>query len=133
MYQDTVPFEKRQAEANDMLQKYRDRIPVIVQRRSADAPPIDKRKFLVPSDLTFGQLVYVIRKRLALPAEKAVFVLINNQLPLSSELMIRIYHEQKNADDFLYVYYCLESTFGTSLACLSGEQFSGCEVECVAS
>ena len=29
-----------------------------------DIPLIDKKKYLVPSDLTVGQFVYVIRKRI---------------------------------------------------------------------
>ena len=44
--------------------KHPDRIPVIVEKRPRDAtlPLIDKKKFLVPADLTVGQFVYVIRK-----------------------------------------------------------------------
>ena len=39
-------------------------IPVIVDKRAGDAslPDIDKKKFLVPTDLTIGQFMYVIRK-----------------------------------------------------------------------
>ena len=29
----------------------------------SDIPPVDKRKYLIPMDLTVGQFVYVIRKR----------------------------------------------------------------------
>lgn len=42
---------------------------------------IDKKKYLVPSDLTCGQFVYVIRKRLKLPAEKAIFLFVNGVIP----------------------------------------------------
>lgn len=38
-------------------------------------------RYLVPADLTVGQFVYVIRKRIKLPPEKAIFVFINNYLP----------------------------------------------------
>ncbi len=38
-------------------------------------------RYLVPSDLTVGQFVYVIRKRINLPAEKAIFVFVKNSLP----------------------------------------------------
>ncbi len=44
-------------------------------------PDIDKKKYLVPADLTVGQFVYVIRKRIKLPAEKAIFIFIHNVLP----------------------------------------------------
>jgi hypothetical protein len=35
----------------------------------------------VPSDLTVGQFVYVIRKRIKLSPEKAIFIFTNNALP----------------------------------------------------
>ena len=38
-------------------------------------------RYLVPSDLSVGQFVYVIRKRIKLPPEKAVFLFVNNALP----------------------------------------------------
>jgi len=38
-------------------------------------------RYLVPADLTVGQFVYVVRKRIKLGAEKAIFVFINNTLP----------------------------------------------------
>jgi GABA(A) receptor-associated protein len=39
------------------------------------------RRYLVPSDLTVGQFVYVIRKRIKLSPEKAIFIFTNNVLP----------------------------------------------------
>jgi GABA(A) receptor-associated protein len=42
---------------------------------------IDKKKYLVPADLTVGQFVYVIRKRIKLSPEKAIFIFVNEILP----------------------------------------------------
>ena len=47
----------------------------------SDIPDIDKKKYLVPGDLTAGQFVYVIRKRIKLSPEKAIFIFVNNILP----------------------------------------------------
>ena len=38
-------------------------------------------RYLVPADLTVGQFVYVIRKRIKLSAEKAIFIFVDNVLP----------------------------------------------------
>lgn len=74
--------EKRKQEAQKMRQKYPDRIPVIVERApNSDIAEIDKKKYLVPTDLTVGQFVHVIRKRIKLNAEKAIFIFVNNMLP----------------------------------------------------
>lgn len=42
---------------------------------------IIKCRYLVPADLTVGQFVYVVRKRIKLSAEKAIFIFVKNILP----------------------------------------------------
>mmetsp|Transcript_12875 Transcript_12875/g.19292 ORF Transcript_12875/g.19292 Transcript_12875/m.19292 type:complete len:117 (+) Transcript_12875:79-429(+) len=106
-------FEKRKAEAKKIRTKYPDRIPVICEKaKKSDIVNIDKKKYLVPADLTVGQFVYVIRKRIKLSAEKAIFIFVNNVIPPTGALMSQIYKEHKDEDGFLYVTYSGESTFG---------------------
>ncbi|KAH9621250.1 hypothetical protein KSS87_010063 [Heliosperma pusillum] len=105
---------KRRAEAARIREKYSDRIPVIVEKAErSDIPNIDKKKYLVPADLTVGQFVYVIRKRIKLSAEKAIFIFVDNVLPPTGAIMSAIYEEKKDEDGFLYVTYSGENTFGT--------------------
>ena len=73
---------------------------------------IDKKKYLVPQDLTVGQFVYIIRKRIKLSPEKAIYLFINNILPPTAALMSSIYEDQKDEDGFLYITYSGENTFG---------------------
>ena len=104
---------KRKSEAQRIRAKYPDRIPVICEKDDrSDIPDIDKKKYLVPADLTVGQFVYVIRKRIKLSPEKAIFIFINNILPPTASLMSTIYEEQKDSDGFLYITYSGENTFG---------------------
>ncbi|KAJ7530637.1 hypothetical protein O6H91_14G012000 [Diphasiastrum complanatum] len=116
------PLEKRQAEAARIRDKYPDRIPVIVEKaEKSDIPDIDKKKrflcyrYLVPADLTVGQFVYVIRKRIKLSAEKAIFIFVKNMLPPTAAMMSAIYSEHKDEDGFLYFMYSGENTFGDVL------------------
>ncbi|XP_056856272.1 autophagy-related protein 8f isoform X1 [Raphanus sativus] len=105
--------EKRSAEAARIREKYPDRIPVIVEKaEKSDIPTIDKKKYLVPADLTVGQFVYVIRKRIKLSAEKAIFIFVDNVLPPTGALMSAVYEDKKEEDGFLYVTYSGENTFG---------------------
>jgi len=107
------PFEKREQESQRIRSKYPDRVPVICERDPrSDIPDIDKKKYLVPNDLTVGQFVYVIRKRIKVKAEKAIYVFIDNVLPPTAALMSSIYEDKKDKDGFLYVTYSGESTFG---------------------
>ncbi|KAK3434569.1 hypothetical protein EUGRSUZ_D02047 [Eucalyptus grandis] len=106
-------LEKRRAEAARIREKYPDRIPVIVEKAErSDIPNIDKKKYLVPADLTVGQFVYVIRKRIKLSAEKAIFIFVDNVLPPTGAIMSAIYEDKKDEDGFLYVTYSGENTFG---------------------
>ena len=115
------PLDKRQAEAERIRDKYPDRIPVIVEKApGSDISDIDKKKYLVPSDLTVGQFVYVIRKRIKLSPEKAIFVFVNNILPPTAAVMSALYEEQRDADGFLYIAYSGENTFGDDLATALG-------------
>ena len=107
-------FEERISESSRVVQKYPDRIPIICEKNSKanDCPEIDKKKYLVPFDLTIGQFMYVIRKRLKLQSEAAIFLFINGTIPPSSSLVGHIYEQHKNKDGFLYITYAKENTFG---------------------
>ena len=92
----------RAAEAARIREKYPDRIPVICEREPrSNIPPVDKRKYLIPMDLTVGQFVYVIRKRISIPPEKAIFIFVNNTLPPSAALMSTVYVQHRDADGFM--------------------------------
>eukprot|EP00474_Spongospora_subterranea_P008986 CRZ09444.1 hypothetical protein [Spongospora subterranea] len=106
-------FEVRKAEAQRIRAKYPDRIPVICEKSpKSKIDEIDKKKYLVPCDLTVGQFVYVIRKRIQLTPEKGIFLFINNTLPPTSALISTVYEEQRGPDGFLYIEYSGENTFG---------------------
>ena len=56
-YKQDHPFEKRSTEAARIRDKYPDRIPVICEKDArSDIPRVDKRKYLIPMDLTVGQV-----------------------------------------------------------------------------
>jgi GABA(A) receptor-associated protein len=66
----------------------------------------------VPRDLTIGQFIYVIRKRLRLPAEKAIYLFCCGNIPASSALVHSVYEQYKDEDGFLYITYSGENVFG---------------------
>uniref|UniRef100_A0A2P2HXB8 Gamma-aminobutyric acid receptor-associated protein-like n=1 Tax=Hirondellea gigas TaxID=1518452 RepID=A0A2P2HXB8_9CRUS len=113
VYKEENPFEKRKAEGDKIRKKYPDRVPVIVERaarsRIAD---LDKKKYLVPSDLTVGQFYFLIRKRVHLRPEEALFFFVNNVIPPTSATMGTLYQEHKEDDNFLYIAYSDESVYG---------------------
>ena len=79
-------FEDRLSEAGRIMERYPDRIPVIVERANTSLLPlIDKNKFLVPNDLTGYHFNYIISKRLKMPATNTVFLFVNNRYILKGD------------------------------------------------
>mgnify|MGYP001243748401 FL=1 len=116
-FKDEIPFAMRKEEASRILSKYPDRIPIIIERSeecSNDIPVVDKKKYLVPNDITTGQFTYIIRKRIELEPEKAIFLFAGEDytIPPSSSLISEIYNNYKDEDGFLYFTYSGENTFG---------------------
>jgi len=112
-YKEENPFEKRRAEGEKIRKKYPDRIPVIVEKapkcRLADC---DKKKYLVPTDLTVGQFYFLIRKRIHLRPEDALFFFVNNVIPPTAATMGQLYQDHHEEDLFLYIAYSDENVYG---------------------
>ena len=67
-------------------------LQVIVERApKAKVPELDKKKYLVPADLTVGQFYFLIRKRIQLRPEDALFFFVNNVIPPTSVTMGALY------------------------------------------
>lgn len=113
LFKQNFSLKKRLNEATRIMEKYPNRIPIIVEKViKSDIPDIDKKKFLVPVDLTLGQFIYVIRKRIKLEPEQAIYLFINNSLQPASTLMSQLYKDHADSDKFLYCEICTESTYG---------------------
>ena len=108
-------YMDRCEESEKMIKRYPDKIPVICEiSPNADIKvKITRMKYLVPRDLTIGQLAYVIRKRFELPSEKAMFIMVNNKvIPPTAAIVSDIYNKHKDSDNFLYFSVCFENFFG---------------------
>ena len=110
-FKKTITLEKRQEQSRLVMQKYPNRIPIICDV-SKKLPCLDKHKYLIPDDLKSESFMYVIRRRIQLPSEHAMYFFVNNKLLQANNFMSVIYEKHKDEDGFLYVYVCAESTFG---------------------
>merc|ERR1712039_788202 len=100
--QQSVPFEKRLAEAKRILEKYPDRVPVICERAPRSTlPEIDKKKFLVPGTMLVGEFKYIIHKHLnqsskeSLAADQTMYLFMNGSSPKTGALMSEVYDQYK--------------------------------------
>ena len=115
-YTQTKSFEERLQESKSIREKYPFRVPCIVERSHSAKkllPKLDKFKYLVPDSLTFGQFVIIIRKRLHISSDHALFLFAgNNVLPPVSSSMKSVYDQFASNCGFLYITYTTESVFG---------------------
>lgn len=108
-------FSERKSESDKIRMKYPERIPIICEKSSRSNIPIDnldKSKYLVPHDLTAGQFMYVIRKRLKMNASEGLYLFCNGHIMSCSTIISTAYDNYKDPDGFLYIKYSKESTFG---------------------
>ena len=82
--------------------------------RREDIPDIDRKKYLVPCDLTMGQLAYVLRKHSdGLDPSESLFIFISDGKVLAPSCStIGLLHDHYSREGFLQVEVCLENTFG---------------------
>ncbi|XP_059625525.1 autophagy-related protein 8i [Cornus florida] len=114
-FKEEFKFEERCYDSRDIIAKYPDRLPVVVERYSkTDLPEMEKKKYLVPRDMSIGQLIHILSGRLHLSPGKALFVFVQNTLPQTSSLMETVYESFKDEDGFLYMCYSSEKTFGNA-------------------
>jgi GABA(A) receptor-associated protein len=113
LFKQKYEFEQRFTESSRILKKYPNRIPIIAEKHpNCSLPTLDKFKYLVPAELTIGQFMYILRKRIVIQPEEAMYFCIGNHIPLTSRLIQEVYNEYKDRDLFLYILYTKESTFG---------------------
>jgi GABA(A) receptor-associated protein len=103
-----------ESQSSKIFEKYPDKIPIIVNKydKEKTLPDINKKKYIVPKEMNFTKFIYIIRKRINLSSEKAIFITINGKLCPSNSTMGEIYQDNKNDDGFLYIIYSSENTFG---------------------
>jgi GABA(A) receptor-associated protein len=112
-YRNEHTFRERQAEAEKLRNKFPDRVPVIVERSpTASIGQLDENKFLLPWDLTVGQFYYIIRQRLNMRPEDALYFYIKYTSPYKNATMGAVYQLLRYFDFVLYVSYSDSSVYG---------------------
>lgn len=94
--------------------RYPDRVPVICERADdCDLPSLDIATFLLPKSLTVGQMAYIVRKRLNLAPQRALYMFVGGRVPPCSMSLADLAAKYVDAEDGLvHVIYASEVTFG---------------------
>tara|TARA_Y100001970_G_C13830776_1_gene649582 strand:+ start:211 stop:540 length:330 start_codon:yes stop_codon:yes gene_type:complete len=107
--------------SSDLRLKYPDKVPVVIKRanKSKNIKDIGNIKYLIQDYITVGQFIYILRKRIELNPDEALYLYAidsnsKNEYALNGNTeMIAIYNEYKNKkDSILYLKYAGENVFG---------------------
>lgn len=97
-------------------QKYPNYIPIIVRVHDNKSIKLTKSKYLVGGEITLGQFLSILRKKITnIKSTESIYLLINNTLiPITLPISM-IYNEKKDPEtNMLYITICKENTFGTN-------------------
>ena len=107
-------LEERKEEYQKVMQTNPGKIAIICEKdprsRIAD---IEKSKYLVKNDISLNQFNLMIRNRLKIGKEEALFLLVNGKKSLTGDdSMQDVYNKFKSEDGFLYIAYASEVVWG---------------------
>ena len=114
-YKSDHSLEERKNESSRILSTYPNRLPIICEKApNSDIPTIQKTKYLVPSDMTASQFQFLIRRNINLNQNSALYLITDKGITLTlSQTMMEVYNNNKDKqDNFLYLYYASELTWG---------------------
>lgn len=107
------PLNVRREEAKRMMEKYPERYPVVIEcAEGSGVKKLEMEKYMVPHHFTVGQFLVVLRKKISLAPDKAIYLYTGGVIPETSQLMSQLYQDKAEDDGFLYMTYASESTFG---------------------
>ena len=113
-YQKAKSLEERKGEFQNVMHSNPGKIAIICEKApNSRIVDIEKSKFLVKPDISLSQFSLMIRKRLKMNKEEALFFLVNGKKSLTGDdPMQDIYNKHKNEDGFLYIAYASEEVWG---------------------
>ena len=100
-------------EVDLIREKYPTYIPILVRAKD-DKFKLTKNKYLVGGEITVGQFMFILRKKIPkLRSDEGLYLFINNIIPITSESLNTIYeNKMDNETGMLMITICKENTFG---------------------
>jgi GABA(A) receptor-associated protein len=105
-------LEERKLYSQSLLNKYPDRVPIVIEPNGKETNVLVKNKYLMPRHLKINELMSIFRTSIKIDSKKAIFIFVNNNLVPMNDLVEDIYSKYKSNDGFLYIKYAYENTFG---------------------
>ena len=107
-------LEERKMDFANIMKNCSNKIPVIIEKEpTSKIKEIVKTKFLLPQNLKLSELIRFIRNKLDITYTTAIYLIAAYKFAITgSELLSEIYQKYKDKDNFLYIRYSEQLTFG---------------------
>ncbi len=114
-YKNDHNLEERKNESSRILREYQNRLPIICELApQSQLPPLKKTKYLVPSDMTINQFLFIIRRSIDLNQGLALYLFTSDKKTVTgNKTIMDLYGNHKDKEDnFLYLYCDCELIYG---------------------
>lgn len=115
-FQDKYSLENRKEQCANLKLKYPNRIPVFIchAKNTNDLlNDLEKNKYLIEKDSCFSLLMNSVATNLSAGSTVNIFFFINDSvIPPPNAQMSDLYEKYRDTDNFLYISYTAENTFG---------------------
>ena len=114
-YKQNNSLQSRKNQYRKILENHPDKVPVILERdKKCTINKTIKTKYILSQEVTMAEFVNIIREKLDLKPDRALFFLVNGKhsVTMTDELG-GIYQKYKDEEDgFLYMSYSEEIVYG---------------------
>ena len=117
-----MSLQERLNYSKKLIENYQGCIPIILTKRKDDKilQDINKKKYLIPKNLNLTDFLCIIRRKINLTEVQAIFlfIVIHTGTTITTILVPHnrtfeeLYSEYRSDDNFLYMVYTTENTFG---------------------
>jgi len=104
-YKATYSLEYRLDQTTRVKNKYPDRLPIFIEARTPNLPRLHKPKFLIPTDLNIGHMLYILKKRLNIDSATVMYLYVNGRCIPTADYIIDVYNKYMDPDEHLYMNY----------------------------
>ena len=108
-------LDNRKSQYRKVIENHPDSVPVILERaKGCTINKTIKTKYILSKELTIAEFVKIIREKLELNPDRALFFLVNGKHSLTmTEELGHAYEKYKDKNDgFLYMTYSEEMVYG---------------------
>jgi hypothetical protein len=117
LYREKHSFQYIKNETDNIKLKHPNRVPILISVSQNDKSLfnlITNHKYMIPKDMTFTEFIQIIRHRIHLDSNEALFAILSEQniMPKMSSLVGELYEKYKSNDGYLVITLTKENTFG---------------------